>query len=465
MRKAKRDDVIDLLDSFCERYDLSRSDIHYPIFKGILELPAFAGRSSPFFLKTNQENLPTIVALDNGDDRKPLLMDINYQKWFPVSFSQELSLVYPPIKTTSILKKDDKSLLLSVNELLEKSETFKELIDNLHKNITKEQMQELNTTHNTPLFKIMVDVYNADKETDLYKLNNLKDSISLAYRKFEHENYLGMVVTVATPENCDFNTFKTIFSERVSRNFELFKYHHEIILGLASVAETEFTLSNQSIVNDFFDTLYQEYPEYFLSRKDGLHQYTLDDKYLIDQKINFQNYSKDFDLLSTEGFNIINLDFKRGLDDYPHLKEGNEGLNSVRFVGENVFYKEYYVYLEHIQTLNDLNVYVIEAFEFDKTLPLSIYQDVIDQCLQFASQSKCVLDIKRYVKDIGIGNNEYFNVVDYFNDNANKYPNVTIINSQDSNREIAKNSKDLLSNLKNCSNQSNETRNDIKFKM
>jgi len=434
MRKARKKDILDLLDFFYEKYDLQPSDIQHLVVKGLLELPAYSGLVDVNFAKTNKPEQPMTLILENHSN-KSLLMNVNYTKRYPISFEPDSYHSKNPSGIIIISKESDRYLLQNVVSIIEDSFNFKDLINNISSKITQEQMEELSLHNNNVLFTIMLDVYKAEKTIDLNELTYLKDRIAFNYRAFETDNHLGMVPTVDTKRDCDFEEFKDQFSILISSNFEMFKYSHELALGLAAVSETEETLMRQPIVNDFFEMLAQEHPEYFLSREDGLYEYTLDDNELKKHQLSARTYYENFDLFNTEYFLNIHPDHSLGMDNMPHFEKDTE-LNSVRFIGDNAFFKEYCVYLEHKKSLNGSDLYTINDFDFNQNLSVDVVKGVVEKCVKLAEDSGFFLDIRMGSKLIKTKEDASFDVVGYFNELINNHPKAKIINTRDENQEI-----------------------------
>lgn len=435
MRKARKKDILDLLDFFYEKYDLKPSDIQHLVVKGLFSLPAYSDIVDVSFVKTNKPEEPMTLILENNSN-KSLFMDVNYTKRCPISFNPDAYHSKIESMIVGISKESDPVLLKKIVGIIEESHTFKELINNLSVNITSEQMEKLSIQNNSPLFTIMLDVYKAEKESDLNKLTNLKDSIAFNYRAFERNNHLDMAPTVDTQQDCDFEEFKDQFSMSVSSTFEMFKYSHELNLGLAAVSETESTLMRQPIVNDFFEMLAQEHPEYFLSREDGLYEYTLDDNELKKHQLSARTYYEDFELFNTEYLLKVNVSHSLGLDNMPHFEKDTE-LNSVRFIGDNAFLKEYFVYLEHKKSLNGSDFYTINDFDFRDNISVGVVKGVIEKCFKLAEDSGFLLDIRMRSKFIKTKEDSKFNVVGYFNELIHEHPKAKIINTRDENQEIS----------------------------
>jgi len=435
MRKARKKDILDLLDFFYEKYDLKPSDLQHLVVKGLLNLPAYSDLVDVSFVKTNKPEQPMTLILEH-ESKKNLLMNFRYTNRSPISFEPSSFHSNSESGFIRVSKYTDQALLQNVVSIIENSYNFKDLINNLSSKISEEQMESLWLQNNNSLFRIMSDVYKAEKEIDLNELTHLKDRIAFNYRAFERDNHLGMVSTVETQRDCDFEAFKEEFSFLISSNFEMFKYSHELNLGLASISETEETLLKQPIVNDFFEMLAQEYPEYFLSREAGLYEYTLDDNELKKHQLSARTYYEDFELFNREYFLNINSDNSLGLDNMPHFNTDSE-INSVRFLGDNAFFKEYCVYIEHKKSLNGLNVYTINDFDFNQNLSVEVVKGVVEKCVQLAEDTGFLLDIRMRSKFIKTKEDPAFDVVSYFNELIDNHPKAKIINTRDENQEIS----------------------------
>jgi hypothetical protein len=435
MRKARKKDILDLLDFFYEKYDLKPSDLQHLVVKGLLELPAYSDLVDVSFVKTNKPEQPMTLILENNSN-KSLLMNVNYTKRYPISFEPDAYHSKNPSGIIRIAKESDQDLLKKVVSIIEASYNFKDLINTLSSKITEDQMEELSKHNNNVLFTIMLDVYKAEKTIDLNELTYLKDRIAFNYRAFERDNHLGMVPSVDTRQDCDFEEFKDRFSILISSNFEMFKYSNELDLGLAAVSETEATLMRQSIVNDFFELLAQEHPEYFLSREDGLYEYILDDNELKKHQLSARTYYEDFELFNTEYLLNITASHSLGLDNMPHFEKDTE-LNSVRFIGDNAFLKEYFVYLEHKKSLNGSDFYTINDFDFLDNISVNVVKGVIEKCFKLAEDSGFLLDIRMRSKFIKTKEDSKFDVAGYFNELIHEHPKAKIINTRDENQEIS----------------------------
>ena len=147
MRKARKKDILDLLDFFYEKYDLKPSEIQHLVVKGLFSLPAYSDIVDVSFVKNNKPEEPMTLILENNS-KKSLFMDVNYTKRCPISFNPDAYHSKIESMIVGISKESDPVLLKKVVGIIEESDNFKELINNLSINITSEQMTQLSIQNN-----------------------------------------------------------------------------------------------------------------------------------------------------------------------------------------------------------------------------------------------------------------------------------------------------------------------------
>jgi len=436
MRKARKDDILDLMDLFSKKYDVDIDYIQPIILKGILNLPAYRDIISTALAKTSDGRF--ILLVGNSYNK------ISDEKNKSNSFFNDYKI--SKIKNSDIeilLHESVPELLSSVLNIIENSSSLKDLIDDFTKTFTLEDLHAMNTIHNTPLFEMMLSVHSAEQENDFHKINILKEKIVNSFLHIVRQNNMNTDIFYnSILQNSNFKEFKELFSNLVSNYFDLFKYHHEINLGLAAISETEQSLLNKPIINDFFDLLSKEYPEYFFNDNISLHEYSVDDHELINSQKSINDILKPFNLFDIRFLPQLNSEGLSGFYNIP--ERSSDGLNSVRFIGENPFFTKYYVYLEHIKSANKLDVYNLETIDFIEKTSIDIIENVVRKCLELAQETGFILNINKQFQFISTENDNHFNIVTCFHKLSIEYPNVVVINTEDRDLKIANHSKNIL---------------------
>lgn len=420
MRKAKNQDVLDVIDYFTNKYDIDRNQVEPLVFKIILDSPLYAANVTSRLVITDQDEHPLSLAairentlllakyVDNSDN---IVQFGGLRNRVQKESMDKIKLVF---------KESEIDNIKELNDQLHTVTDFKSLISlAIDKDSDNNSLFFSKFTGNE-LFNLIYDIKfgrTIDNDTTMIQ-NNIANRLKNLTYKWQIEP----VYINTTFKN--FNDFEEHLYEQIRPLFDLFYYEQELKLGTLALSNTEESLMKSPLANDIEDYLHLNFPEYFMSRDLGINEYMIDD---IDLKFGGKSFTEadihhtvvyNSDLPSIKYFDGVIID---------NIDEGQKDLNSVRFIGENTFFTDYYLFLRHTKTDGGLNQYEITNPMFNKALNPEIVKNVLDKCLEFANKNKSILNINEYDKNI---DGFDFGYVSYIKEKAANYPDVILINSK-----------------------------------
>lgn len=427
MRKSKKQDVLDIIKKISNKYNTEVSLIEPLVFKGILNLPVYKSNIVSRLIKTDSKQNPINLSVISGNNLKIASFLENGQS--RVHFSDKVG---DNSSYSIVLTNRELDIIKNVNKLLMESIDLKTLVDNSLLFIDKDDLNFFSKFLNNDFFKMLKDISDGRESNSTNELQNLISS------RFKNMNYrLGLKAISSFNYFRNFSEYEDDFYTNSKEYFEIFRYEQEIKLGVLVLSKSEEELMNEPIVKDIFNNIQKDFPEYFYDRDIGLYESTIDDNDLRLDTISAFDYNRDNLLISPKIDGLPAMDYALGLFSHPHLDRVSEDINSIRFIGENIFYKDYYLYLRNIKTDGGLYAYEINNYIFNPELKKEVIYGVLDKCLEYVNNKKSILDISDYDRNI-IGFD--FSISTYIKDKIGNYPDIILINSKSSikkEREIA----------------------------
>lgn len=420
MIKAKNQDIVDVIDYFTNKYEIERNQVEPLVFKAILNAPLYTSNMQSRFVVTDKDEHPLSIALIRSNIL--LLAKYNNNGDSIIQFGGLRNRVHQGQleKTKLIFREDELKTIQTLNENLPNITDFKSLVNFTMENVSEEKLEFFSKFTDNVLFSLVNDI-KAGRETDVPSAmiqNNIAN-------KLKNLTYLWQIESIYLEANFkDFNEFEKELYKRIEPMFELFYFEQEIKLGTLSLSKTEEELMRIPLVNDIEDYLHLNFPEYFISRDSGINEYTIDD---VDIKFGGKSFTQE-DIHHTVVYNndLPSIKYFEGTE-FVSVDESSKDINSIRFIGENTFYTDYYLFLKHTKTEGGLNHYEITNPMFNGVLNPDIIKNVLDKCLDTANKNKAILNINEYERNIeGFD----FGYANYLKDKVSNYPDVILINTK-----------------------------------
>jgi hypothetical protein len=426
MKKATREEFIELLDNFKEKNNIKGTQFdHYAIFK--------------FYKATLLDEFydMTLAKTDSVDD--PIM--INYSKAnMLVRENDRLVTVSQDPEIVPIIKDKNLPSVQKFHDIIQNSHHFKDAVDGL----VAEFGDSICSGNNLKGIKCLRLIENFDglrtalKKDDvnehsiLYYLDNIIDYMpGDSLRKYE------LVSLFRGRTNDDADHMMDIFYEKFNKFFDLFKMKESMILGRLLNAKTEDQTLNTPLLEQFIDEIKQAHPDWFVSFNESLTHCMTDDNAIKASGIPLGVATADFDVIDPKSFMATA---------YPSYDDGFSWLsnrfmtsenNFVHLYGDNAFFKVYYHNL-HIENQNGLAFCKGVDSDVAFCIRYSDRQDFVKPVLDYLNENKIIVDLS---KDSSLYH--YINKEDLATLIKTDYPDLVLVN-----HELGYNKLDAILNAK-----------------
>lgn len=420
MRKAKNQDILDVIDYFANKYDIDIAQVEPLVFKAILNAPLYSSNINSRFVITDNNEHPFSLAVLR-ENTLLLAKYVNNDSTI-IQFGGLRNRVHKNSmeKVKLIFSESEISNIKNLNDLLSTATDFKSLIALTLNNVSENNALFFSKFTDNELFNLVADIkFARDVNTDTTMIQN---NIANRLKNLTYKWQLEPVYINTNFKN--FNDFEEHLYEQIGPIFDLFYYEQELKLGTLALSNTEEIVMKSPLFNDIEEYLHLKFPEYFVDRSMGINEYIVDD---IDIKFGGKTYTQE-DIHHAIVYNsdIPSIKYFEGTESILN-EESNAEINSVRFIGENTFYTDYFLFLKHTKTDGGLNYYEITNPMFNEILNPEIIKNVLDKCLEIADKNKAILNINEYERNIqGFD----FSYASYLKDKSQNYSNIILINTK-----------------------------------
>lgn len=411
MKKATREEFIELLDNFKEKNNIKGNQFDY--------YATFKFYKSTLLDEFYDMTLAKTDAVDN-----PIM--INYSKAnMLMRENDRLVTANQDPEIVPIIKDKNLPSVQKFHNIIQNSHNFKDAVDslvsefgdNIYSGSNLKGIKCIRLIESFDGLKNALKKDDVNEQSILYYLDNIIDYMpGDSFRKYE------LVSLFRGRTNDDPEKMMDIFYNKFDKYFDLFKMRESLILGRLLNSKTEDQTLNDPLLDQFIEEVKQAHPDWFLSFNESLTHSITDDNAIRASGIPLGEATADFDVIDPksfmataypsydDGFSYLSNRFKESDNNFVHL------------YGDNAFFKVYYHNL-HIENQNGLSFCKGVDSDVAFCIKHSDRKDFLKPVLDYLNEHNIIVDLS---KDSTIYH--YINKEDLATLVKADYPNLVLVN-------------------------------------